>query len=68
MEKISLKILGIQSPFCDEKSACPSYYIKYKNTKILLDCGSGSHRFFNFDDIDDLNIFISHWNILIEKQ
>ena len=57
---ISLKILGTQSPFCKENCAGPSYYIKYKNTKILLDCGSGSHRFFNINDIDDLNIFISH--------
>ena len=58
--EIILKILGTQSPFCKENCAGPSYYIKYKNTKILLDCGSGSHRFFDIKDLDNLNIFISH--------
>ncbi len=59
---VELKILGTKSPVCNEQSACPSYYIKYKDTKVILDCGSGSHRFFNFNDLSGLNIFISHFH------
>ncbi len=60
MNKLSLEILGSQSPFCLKNEACPSYYITDGESKILLDCGSGSHRFFDMDNLNDLNIFISH--------
>ncbi len=59
-DKITIKFLGVQSPFSDKFSACPSYLISYGATKILLDCGSGSHRFFDMKDLNGLNIFISH--------
>ena len=58
--QIQIKILGTQSPYCKENSAGPSYLIIYKNTKILLDCGSGSHRFFDCNNLDNLHILISH--------
>lgn len=58
--KITLKILGCHSPFCLEKQAGPSYLIQKGEDKILLDCGSGSHRFIDMFKIEDLNIFVSH--------
>lgn len=61
-DKVHIRILGTQSPFCSENSACPSYLIEYNNNKILLDCGSGSHRFFDFKKIENLNIFVSHFH------
>jgi len=57
---LSIKILGAHSPFCKKNQACPSYLIKKANTQILLDCGSGSHRFFNMNKLERLQIFISH--------
>lgn len=57
---IRITALGTQSPFADVNGACPSYLININNTQILLDCGSGSHRFFNFDNLNNLSIIISH--------
>ncbi len=57
---IYFEALGTKSPFALKDSACPSYYIKIGRNKILLDCGSGSHRFFKINQLDNLNIFISH--------
>lgn len=57
---IQVKVLGSDSPYAKEDRACPSYYVKCGNDKILLDCGSGSHRFFNLDELDNLKIIVSH--------
>lgn len=55
-----LKVLGTQSPFADENGACPSFLIASGEDKLLLDCGSGSHRFYNMNELDNLHIAISH--------
>lgn len=60
MNKIEVEILGTQSPFSNKECACPSYFIRCGDNKILLDCGSGSHRFFDMKNLDGLNILISH--------
>lgn len=57
---MSIKVLGAHSPYCLNSQACPSYLIKKDNTQILLDCGSGSHRFFDMKNLNGLHIFISH--------
>ena len=57
---MKIEFLGTHSPFATEKTACPSYFISNKDDKILFDCGSGSHRFFDMRNLDGLNIFISH--------
>lgn len=57
---LSLKILGCHSPYCLKEQACPSYLLNDGANKILLDCGSGSHRFFDMNNLNGLNIFISH--------
>ncbi len=57
---IQFEALGTKSPFALPDSACPSYYLKIGDNKILLDCGSGSHRFFDMDNLENLNIFVSH--------
>lgn len=57
---IKIKILGFQSPFSTKDNACPSYLIEDGKQKIMLDCGSGSHRFFDMQKLENLNIIISH--------
>ncbi|MDE6583137.1 MAG: hypothetical protein K2K31_00590, partial [Clostridia bacterium] len=58
---MEVRLLGSQSPYCKINKACPSYLVTDGETKILLDCGSGSHRFFDMlNDLDNLNIFVSH--------
>ncbi len=57
---ITLDVLGTKSPFAKADSACPSYLLASGENKIMLDCGSGSHRFYNFDKLDGLNIVVSH--------
>ncbi len=57
---ICFEVLGTKSPFALADSACPSYFLTIGKTRILLDCGSGSHRFFDMKKLDNLNIIISH--------
>ncbi len=58
---MKIKVLGTSSPYAYENSACPSYYIYDDKLNILLDCGSGSHRFFDMQkNLNGLNIFVSH--------
>ena len=56
-----IKVLGSLSPYSHYDSACPSYRIYDNEMNLLLDCGSGSHRFFDMQkDLKNLHIFISH--------
>ena len=58
---MKLTVLGSVSPYAHCNSACPSYFVESGKNKILLDCGSGSHRFFNMqNNLDGLVIIISH--------
>ena len=57
---LSLTIMGTQSPYAKENKACPAFLLNYNNNKLLLDCGSGSHRFFDMNELDNLNIIVSH--------
>ncbi len=59
-KKTTIRILGTQSPFSNKESACPSYLIASGDKKLILDCGSGSHRFFDMRNLENLNIIISH--------
>ena len=58
---MKLTILGTMSPYSKINNACPSYFIESGCSKVLLDCGSGSHRFFDMQNkLNDLHIIISH--------
>lgn len=59
-KQIRLEVLGTKSPFATPSYACPSYLLTCGEEKLLLDCGSGSRRFFDFNNLDNLNILISH--------
>ena len=48
-----IKVLGSLSPYSHYDSACPSYRVYDDEMNLLLDCGSGSHRFFDMQK--DLN-------------
>ena len=53
--------LGTVSPYCKKDKNCPGFLVKNKNTKILLDCGSGISRLLNFpNDLESLTVIISH--------
>ena len=60
MNIMEVEILGTQSPFANKEHACPSFFVKCGKYKMLLDCGSGSHRFFDMSNLNGLSIFVSH--------
>lgn len=56
-----LKVLGTTSPHGTNQHNCPGFFITQGNSKILLDCGSGSHKLLNFpNDLNNLSVIISH--------
>ena len=58
---MKLKVLGTQSPYCTPGHNCPGFLIVDGNTKIMLDCGSGSHSLLKYpDDLRNLSIILSH--------
>ena len=58
---MKLKVLGTQSPYNTANHHCPGFLIEENDTKIMLDCGSGSHSMLNFpNDLNNLSIIISH--------
>ena len=58
----TLTVLGTQSPYAKENNACPSFLFSFYKKNLLIDCGSGSHRFFNMDKLTNLGIIISHFH------
>ena len=59
---ITLTVLGTQSPYAKENNACPSFLLSDGTNNLLLDCGSGSHRFFDMNNLNNLGIVISHFH------
>ena len=57
---LKVKVLGESSPYALSGHACPSYLVTCGDSQVLLDCGSGSHANYNFDNLNGLNIVISH--------
>ena len=58
---MKLKVLGTQSPYNTIGHNCPGFLITDGETKIMLDCGSGSHSLLNFpNNLNNLSIIISH--------
>lgn len=58
---MKLKILGTQSPYNTKGHNCPGFLITEGQTKIMLDCGSGSHSLLNFpSDLNNLSVIVSH--------
>ncbi len=55
------KVLGIDSPHGTKIHNCPGFLITYESAKILLDCGSGTHKLLNFpEDLNNFSAVISH--------
>ena len=58
---MKLKILGTQSPYNTKGHNCPGFLITDGETKLMLDCGSGSHSLLKFpNDLNNLSIILSH--------
>lgn len=58
---MKLKVLGTQSPYNTIGHNCPGFLITDGKTKIMLDCGSGSHSLLNFpNDLSNLSIILTH--------
>lgn len=58
---MKLKVLGTQSPYNTMGHNCPGFLVTDDQTRIMLDCGSGSHSLLNFPhDLNNLSIIISH--------
>lgn len=58
--RINVRVLGESSPYALSGHACPSYLVTCGKNQVLLDCGSGSHANYNFNNLNGLNIVISH--------
>lgn len=58
---MQLKVLGTQSPYNTLGHNCPGFLITDEDTKIMIDCGSGSHSLLHIpNDLNNLSILISH--------
>ena len=58
---MKLKVLGTQSPYNTAGHNCPGFLITEGDSKIIIDCGSGSHSLLKFpEDLNNLSIIISH--------
>ncbi len=58
---MKLKILGSQSPYNTPGHNCPGYLIVDEDTRLLLDCGSGSHSLLSYpEDLKNLSVVLSH--------
>ena len=58
---MEVKILGTQSPYNTDYHNCPGFLVTDGDNKILLDCGSGSHRMLKYpDDLNNLTVIITH--------
>lgn len=58
---MKLKVLGTQSPYNTEGHNSPGFLVEENDVRILLDCGSGSHRMLNLPtDLKNLNVILTH--------
>ncbi len=58
---MEIKILGTQSPYNTDNHNCPGFLITDGNSRIMLDCGSGSHRMLKYPrELENLTVIISH--------
>ena len=58
---MKIKILGTQSPYNTDNHNCPGFLITDGNNRIMLDCGSGSHRMLTYPyDLENLTVIITH--------
>ena len=48
MSKIVITPLGTISPYTKNNMNCPGFLVEYKDNKILLDCGSGTHSLLSY--------------------
>lgn len=58
---MKLTILGSQSPYNTTGHNCPGFFIQDNQTRLMLDCGSGSHSLLNYpNDLQNLSIILTH--------
>ncbi len=61
MDDFSVVPLGTVSPYCKGNMNCPGFLVQSGNCKLLLDCGPGVLKYFNYNkDLNNLVIIISH--------
>lgn len=61
MDEFSVTPLGTVSPYPKGDKNCPGFLIEYNDSKILLDCGSGTTRLLDMEkDLQNLSVIISH--------
>lgn len=59
----NLRIIGSISPYSNKNGNCPGYLFNINDQRILLDCGFGVCKNFDFPkDFKNLSIFISHFH------
>lgn len=61
MDDFSVIPLGTVSPYCKGNKNCPGFLVQNGNCKLLLDCGPGILKNFDYTkDLNNLVIIISH--------
>lgn len=58
---MKLKVLGTMSPIANKNHNCPGFLITAGKYKLMLDCGSGSHRLLKYpNDLENFHVIITH--------
>ena len=58
---MKLKVLGTMSPIANKNHNCPGFLITDGKYKLMLDCGSGSHKLLNYpNDLENFHVIITH--------
>ena len=58
---MKLKVLGTMSPIATKEKNCPGFLITDGKYKLMLDCGSGSHKLLNYpNDLENFHVIITH--------
>ena len=57
---MKLKVLGTMSPIATKEKNCPGFLITDGKYKLMLDCGSGSHKLLNYpNDLENFHVIIT---------
>lgn len=58
---MEVKVLGVYSPYAVGSHNCPGFLVTDGEDKIMLDCGSGTHKLLHFpSDLNNLSVILTH--------
>lgn len=58
---MEVKVLGVYAPYAVGSHNCPGFLVIEGEDKIMLDCGSGTHKLLHFpSDLNNLSVILTH--------